>query len=291
MSVPDVPPDEATLALPPRAPSRIETIELALLCEAIYQRYGFDFRRYATASLWRRTLNLLQLEGIATISALQERLLRERALMERFLMNMSVHVTSMFRDPAMFLSFREQVVPLLRTYPSIRIWHAGCSTGEEAYSLAIILEEEHLAEKAKIYATDNNEVLIKAAKQGIYPLSSLREYTKHYIAAGGKRAFSDYYRAKYERAIIETRLRKRIVFAHHDLVSDESFNEFNVIFCRNVMIYFNADLQSHVHRLLYHSMCRFGVLVMGINESPLYADFARHYRGLDEINGIFQRRD
>lgn len=269
---------------------RVEEIELHLLCEGIYRRYGFDFRQYAPASLWRRTKNLMDLEGLPSISALQAKILHDRDMMERFLLNMSINVTSIFRDPDVFLSFRENVVPLLRTYPSIRIWHAGCASGEEVYSLAILLEEEHLAEKTKIYATDINEELIKSAKQGIYPMEMMREYTDNYIKAGGKRSFSHYYRAKYDSVILSPHLRKRIVFAHHNLVADDSFNEFNVIFCRNVLIYFNKDLQNHVHKLLYRSLCRFGVLVLGGNESVGFSPQAKLYKSLDEARSIFQRR-
>ncbi len=268
----------------------VEEIEMDLLCQGIFRCYGFDFRQYSSSSLWRRTKNLMELEGLKTVSALQNRILHDRDTMERFLLNLSVNVTSMFRDPEVFLAFREKVVPILRTYPSIRIWHAGCSSGEEVYSLAIMLEEEHLAEKTKIYATDINEALIKTAKKGIYSLESMRKYTDNYLKAGGKRSFSRYYRAKYDHAILSPELRQRIIFAHHNLVTDESFNEFNVIFCRNVMIYFNQDLQTHVHKLLHKSLCRFGMLVLGTHESMPFSPQAKFYKPLDGTNSIFQRR-
>ena len=268
----------------------LEDIELELLCEGIYKHYGFDFRNYARSSLGRRTQNLMKLEGVNTVSALQNLILHNSAAMERFLLNLSINVTSMFRNPHMYTTFRDKVIPILRTYPSIRIWHAGCASGEEVYSLAILMEEEHLAEKTKIYATDINEELIKSAKAGIYPLSAMKEFSENYMAAGGKRAFSEYYHAKYDNAIFDSRLRERIIFSKHNLVSDGSFNEFNVIFCRNVLIYFNETLQTHVHTLLHQSLCRFGVLVLGSNETTQFSSIAKHYKIMDDEGSVFQRR-
>lgn len=268
----------------------VEDVELDLLCEGIYRHYGFDFRGYARASLRRRTLNLMELEEAQTISALQDKVLHDRQVMERFLLNLSITVTSMFRDPQMYLAFREKVVPILRTYPSIRIWHAGCATGEEVYSLAILLAEEHLAEKATIYATDINELSLKTAKAGIYALNMMQDYTTNYMSAGGKRAFSQYYRAKYDHVIMASSLRKQIVFSRHNLVTDRSFNEFNVIFCRNVMIYFNDALQAQVHDLIYNSLRRFGILVLGSNEGVRQTPKKQLYEVVDEKNCIFQRR-
>jgi chemotaxis protein methyltransferase CheR len=268
----------------------LENIELDLLCEGIYRHYGFDFRNYARSSLGRRTKNLMELEGVKSISALQDLVLHNSAVMERFLLNLSINVTSMFRDPNMYAAFREKVVPILRTYPSIRIWHAGCASGEEVYSLAILMEEEHLGDKTKIYATDINEELIKSAKAGIYPLSAMQEFSENYMAAGGKRAFSEYYHAKYDSAIFSPHLRKRIVFSKHNLVSDSSFNEFNVIFCRNVLIYFNETLTTQVHSLLHQSLCRFGILVLGSNETTEFSSIAKDYKAIDESVSIFQRK-
>ncbi len=278
----------------PRLYSNVETdnltdIELNLLTEAIYAYRGFDFRDYARESLQRRVFNLMELEGLATISALQEKVLHEKSVMERFLLAMSINVTDMFRDPETFLIFREKVIPILRTYPSIRIWHAGCSTGEEVYSLAILLEEEHLIDKTQIYATDINEAVLKTAKQGVYPLSVMQGYTNNYMKAGGKRAFSEYYHASHEHIIFKPSLRDRVVFARHNLVSDASFNEFNVIFCRNVMIYFNENLQNRVNELIYNSLCRFGVLVLGSNESVDFSPRATSYKNIDQSNCIYQR--
>ena len=264
-------------------------IEIDAMADAIYRYHGFDFRHYARESMRRRIFNLLEIEGLPTISSLQNKILHDMEHMERFLLAMSINVTSMFRDPDMFYFFRETVIPILRTYPSIRIWHAGCASGEEVYSLAILLEEEHLAEKAKIYATDINEVAIKKASQGIYPNNSTQEFTDNYLAAGGKKIFSQYYQASYDSVIFKSYLRDKVVFARHNLVSDASFNEFNVIFCRNVLIYFNEELQQKVHRLLLNSLCRFGILVLGSSETVEYSEISNHYKVLDSKNGIFQR--
>jgi len=266
-----------------------DEIEIDLLCEGIFQHYGFDFRQYARSSLKRRVKNLMELEGLATISALQEKILHDEQIMERFLLNLSINVTSLFRDPDLYTSFREKVVPILATYPSIRIWHAGCATGEEVYSMAILLEEEGLADKATIYATDINELVIKKAKAGIFDLSVMREYSSNYIKAGGTRAFSEYYTAKYDHAILRPELRRRIVFSKHNLVTDGSFNEFNVIFCRNVMIYFNSELQGRVHNLLHDSLCRFGMLVLGSKETIQFSSCEDSYKELDVFSHIYQR--
>jgi chemotaxis protein methyltransferase CheR len=269
--------------------SALEEIEIDLLCEGVFQHYGFDFRQYARASLKRRVMHLMSLENLTTISALQDKVLHDPRLMERFLLNLSINVTSMFRDPDMYRTFREKVVPILKTYPSIRIWHAGCSTGEEVYSMAILLEEEGLAEKTKIYATDINEVVIKKAKAGIFSMDVMQEYTNNYQKSGGKRAFSEYYSAKFNHAIISPKIRERIIFSKHNLVTDGSFNEFNVILCRNVMIYFNEQLQSRVHDLIYGSLCRFGVLVLGSKESMQFTPHQLQYKDIDSSNKIYQR--
>lgn len=200
--------------------------------------------------------------------------------MLRLLSDLTIHVTEMFRDPAVFRSFREHVVPLLRTYPFIRIWHAGCSTGEEVYSMAILLKEEGLYDKTRIYATDMNEHVLDSAKGGVFPIERMQTFTRNYQEAGGKEAFSQYYTAKYDSALFHSELKANIVFAQHNLVTDRSFNEFNVIFCRNVMIYFNKELQNHVHSLLYESLSTFGVLALGTKES---ITFTRHADAYEEL--------
>jgi len=255
----------------------LEKIELDCLLEAVFRRYGFDFREYAPASLRRRVSRRLQLEGLPTISSLQERLLRDPEVMERLLLDLSINVTAMFRDPTFYAAFRQKVVSLLRTYPFIRIWHAGCSTGEEVYSMAILLEEEGLLGKSRLYATDINEVVLQQARAGIFPLERMQEYTENYIKAGGKRAFSEYYVAKYDGALFNPSLTEHVVFSQHNLVTDRSFSEFNVILCRNVLIYFDRSLQGKVHRLFYDSLVNFGILGLGGKESLKFSQYEDCY--------------
>lgn len=234
--------------------NELEDIEIALLLEGLYRYYGFDFREYSPASLKRRILERMRAEKIETVSRYQERVLHDAACMERLLLGLSVHVTSMFRDPEFYLSFRRKVVPILKTYPTVRVWHAGCSTGEEVYSMAILLQEEGLARKSLIYATDISHEVLRKAKEGIFPLASMQEYTSNYMKAGGTREFSDYYTAHYDNVIFHPSLKTNVVFAEHNLATDGSFNEFHVILCRNVMIYFNKALQERVHNLIYESL-------------------------------------
>jgi chemotaxis protein methyltransferase CheR len=267
----------------------VDEIELALLLEGIYRRYGFDFREYAPASLRRRIWRRVHAEGLATVSALQDKLLHDPSCMERLLLDLSINVTSMFRDPSFYVRFREQVVPLLRTYPFTRIWVAGCSTGEEVYSLAILLHEEGIYDRARIYATDINESVLERARSGVFPLDKMREYTQNYIKAGGERAFSEYYLAKYDGAQFQRSLVDNVVFAQHNLVSDGSFNEFNVIVCRNVMIYFDRALQDKVHHLFYDSLTMFGVLALGAKESIKFSPFESSYEELDANERLYKK--
>ncbi len=267
----------------------VDEIELGLLLEGVYRRYGFDFREYAPASLRRRVWRRAHAEGVSTISALQDRLLHDPACMERLLLDLSINVTAMFRDPTFYVAVREKVVPLLRTYPFTRIWVAGCSTGEEVYSLAILLLEEGVYERARIYATDINESVLDRARAGVFPLDKMREYTQNYIKAGGQRAFSEYYLAKYDGAQFQRSLVENVVFAQHNLVSDRSFNEFNVIVCRNVMIYFDRALQDRVHRLFYDSLAMFGVLALGAKESIKFSPFEDSYEDLDANERLYKK--
>ncbi|RXZ81531.1 protein-glutamate O-methyltransferase CheR [Paenibacillaceae bacterium] len=266
-----------------------ERIEIELLLEAIFRLYGHDFRNYAYSSIRRRIWHRVQSERLTTISGLQERVLHDQGCMSRLLADMTIHVTEMFRDPEMFRAFREEVVPLLRTYPFIRIWHAGCSTGEEVYSMAILLHEEGLYDKARIYATDTNGDVLNIAREGVFPLDRMQQYTRNYMDAGGKASFSEYYTAKYDSVIIHSFLKKNLVFGQHNLVTDSSFNEFNVIFCRNVMIYFNKQLQDHVHHLLYDSLSVFGVLALGMKESINFSKHADAYENLDRQHRLYRK--
>lgn len=253
----------------PEDPRRaeLERLELSLLLEAIYRCYGFDFRTYAYSSIKRRVLRRLEAEGLPTISSLQEKVLHDQACMERLLLDLTVNVTAMFRDPSFFLALRQEVIPLLRTYPFIRVWHAGCSTGEEVYSLAILFKEEGLYDRTRIYATDVGETLLQAAKEGIYPLAKMQEYTQNYQRAGGGRSFSEYYTARYDGARFDPGLRENVLFSQHNLVTDRSFAEFHLILCRNVMIYFDRSLQERVLALLADSLVNFGILALGRKES------------------------
>jgi chemotaxis protein methyltransferase CheR len=267
----------------------LEEIELALLLEGVFRRYGFDFRQYAPASLRRRVWRRVHAEGLETIAGLTDRLLHEPASMERLLLDLSINVTAMFRDPSFYAAFRRKVVPLLRTYPFTRIWVAGCSTGEEVYSLAILLHEEGVYERTRIYATDINESVLERARAGVFPLDKMREYTHNYINAGGTRAFSEYYVAAYEGAQFQRPLIENVVFAQHNLVSDRSFNEFNVVLCRNVMIYFDRALQERVHALFHESLVHFGILGLGNRESINFSPFAEQYEELDPGEKLYRK--
>ena len=267
----------------------LEKIEIALLLEAIYRQYGFDFRAYAFASLRRRVWKRIEIEALPTISALQERILHDRVVMERLLLDLSINVTAMFRDPDFYVAFRQHVVPLLRTYPFIRLWHAGCATGEEAYSMAILLQEEGLYDRARIYATDINEVVLQKAKEGIFGLDRMQEYTQNYLRAGGTRSFSEYYVAKYDGALITRSLLRNIVFSQHNLVTDHSFAECNVILCRNVLIYFDKTLQARVHKLFYQSLVKFGVLALGNKETLKFSEHEQDYDYLDVREKLYKK--
>ena len=267
----------------------LETIEIQLFLEGIFRYYGFDFRNYALASLKRRIWKTIQSERLTTVSGLQEKILHNPAYLERFLLGVSVNVTTMFRDPSFYISFRNKVVPMLRTYPFIRIWHAGCSTGEEVYSMAILLQEEGLYDRCRIYATDMNEVVLKQAKTGIFSLKKMQEYTQLYHQAGGKKAFSEYYTAAYDNALFRSSIKDNIVFAHHNLATDNSFNEFNVILCRNVMIYFNSYLQERVHKLFHESLGMFGVLGLGHQESLHFTPYEKHYETIESSDKLYRR--
>jgi chemotaxis protein methyltransferase CheR len=281
----------ATAAEESGSADELERLEVELLLEAIHRRYGFDFREYAKASLKRRLWRRIGLERLNSISGLQDKVLHDPACMERLLLDLSINVTAMFRDPTFYVALREQVLPLLHTYPFTRIWVAGCSTGEEVYSLAILLQEEELYARTRIYATDINESVLDRARAGVFPLDKMREYTQNYIKAGGRRAFSEYYLAKYDGAQFQRSLVENVVFAQHNLVSDRSFNEFNVIVCRNVMIYFDRALQDRVHRLFHESLTPLGVLGLGHKESITFSPHADAYEELDPNEKLYRKME
>lgn len=269
--------------------AELEDLEIQLLLEGVHRYYGFDFRGYSLASVKRRIQNFLQEHQLPNVSRLQEKILHEPAYLEQFLLNLAVNNTSMFRDPAFYLAFRTQVVPLLRTYPSIRIWHAGCSTGEEVYSMAILLHEESLYHRCRIYATDLNEATLTQAQSARFALRQMQEYSLLYQQAGGKQQLSDYYAISYDTAVIHSFLRERIVFAGHNLVTDASFNEFNVILCRNVLTYFNSQLQARVHQLFHDSLRRFGILGLGQQESLKFSPYQRCYESVEPQVQLYRR--
>jgi chemotaxis protein methyltransferase CheR len=272
-----------------RASDDLERIEVQVLLEAIYQHYGFDFRGYALGSLKRRLWRRAYAEKVETMSALQDRVLHDPAVMERLLLDLSINVTSMFRDPTFFSALREKVIPLLRTYPYVRIWNAGCSTGEETFSLAILLREEGLYDRTRIYATDINDKVLDRARDGAFPIEKMRLYTENYIRAGGTESFSSYYTSDGGTARFNSDLLDQVVFAQHNLVSDAPFNEFNVIVCRNVMIYFGKKLQDRVHELFYESLDPFGILALGHKESIKFTRFEDRYEALDNPEKLYRK--
>jgi chemotaxis protein methyltransferase CheR len=270
-------------------PTDVEALEIQLLTEAVFASYGFDFRDYAYPSLARRVESIVRAEGLQTVSELQGRLLHDPAAMERFLLAVTVNVTTMFRDPGFYLALRYVVVPLLREHPFIRIWHVGCSTGEEAYSTAILLHEEGLYSRCRIYATDMNENVLAAAKAGIFPPAAVQEFTRNYLLAGGRGEFSEYYTARYGQVIFRHTLAENIVFAQHNLVTDHSFNEFHLVLCRNVMIYFNNALIERVHRLLYASLGPAGILGLGDKESVRFTPHGDCYEEIDGCQRLYRK--
>jgi chemotaxis protein methyltransferase CheR len=267
----------------------LEAVELDLLAEGVYQAYGFDFRRYSRPSLRRRVWRRVEAEGVVTITGLLERVLHDQASMQGLLADLSVNVSAMFRDPGFFRVFRAKVVPVLRTYPFLRVWNAGCSTGEETYSVAILLKEAGLYDRTRIYATDMNSYILEQARSRAYPIAKMREYTANYIQAGGTRSFSEYYVADGDRVVFQPSLAANVVFAQHNLVTDRSFNEFQVILCRNVMIYFDRELQAHVHDLLYDSLAPLGVLGLGSRETLNFTARSDAYEQLDDVERLYRK--
>ena len=267
-----------------------DEIELRLLIEAIYLRYSYDFRDYSKASLKRRVRQAQVQLDCPTLTALQERILHEPPAFMQLLQYLTIPVSEMFRDPSYFLALREQVVPLLHTYPSLKIWVAGCSTGEEVYSLAILLREEGLLERSMIYATDINPHSLEKAEQGIFALDHLRTYTQNYQQSGGKRAFSDYYSAAYDRVLFDKSLRTNVTFADHSLATDSVFAETHLVSCRNVLIYFNRALQDRALGLFHESLCHRGFLGLGSKESLDFSAYAQQFEALLRPERIFRKR-
>jgi len=271
-------------------PTELIDLEIKLLMEGIFQIYGYDFRDYAEASLRRRMIQWLTGSGFATLSIAQSQLLRDAALFETLLRGITVNVSEMFRDPSFFRVLREQVVPYLKTYPFVKIWHAGCASGEEAYSMAILLLEEGLKGRFRIYATDIDGEVIRKAQEGIYPLQELQRFTRNYQQAGGTGSFSDYYTARYDRAILSPALRDNLVFATHNLAVDADFGEMNLILCRNVMIYFNPALKNRVLGLFHNSLATGGFLCLGSKESLEHRQIATLYDEIQPRTQIYRKK-
>lgn len=249
--------------------------ELEEVVHLIRRQYGYDFRDYARASLQRRVIRCMQKAGCMTAFELKYQLTNDSRFFAWFIESLTVNVTEMFRDPSFYKELRNTVLPKLASYPTIKIWHAGCSTGEEVFSMAILLHEAGLLNRARLYATDLNPANLARARQGIVPLQNMKEYTANYIQSGGINDFSMYYTARYENAIIRKEYRKNLVFAVHNLATDQVFNEFQLVCCRNVLIYFNRDLQNRVMTLFGNSLTPRGYMALGMKESLLFSE-ARH---------------
>ena len=267
----------------------IEEIEVGLLLDAIHRRYGYDFRNYTPASLKRRIRNLTVRSSYPSISAMIPPLLANPSFGAKLIYGLSVTVSEMFRDPEFFRTMREQVIPYLKTYPFVRIWHAGCATGEEVYSLAIVLKEENFYDRATIFATDFNDVVLDKARQGIYPLERMKEYTANYQRSGGTGTFARYFRTGYDAAILDHTLKKNIAFANHNLVTDGVFSEMHLVICRNVLIYFNKTLQDQVLRLFHESLVHGGILALGSKESIQFNQVADKFKPLSGKWKIYQK--
>ncbi|RAU81833.1 CheR family methyltransferase [Pontibacter arcticus] len=263
--------------------------EAETLIKEIHATYGYDFSGYARASVYRRIKRFLTNKELASIAELRTNLFQDSYFFENFLQEVTVNVTEMFRDPEFFLSLRTNVLPILSTYPFIKIWDAGCSTGEELISLAILLEEEGLLNRTKIYATDINQKVLKQAKEGIYPAAQMPTYTAAYYAAGGKQEFSSYYSSNYGNVKFHASLLKNVVFYPHNLATDSSFNEFHLILCRNVLIYFNRELQERVYALFDQSLVSLGYLGLGKKESLSMSPFSRLYNFVDKEQRIYRK--
>lgn len=267
-----------------------ENIEIELFLQAIYLKFGYDFRNYGKAHIKRRVRHRLSVSDFNNVSELIHRILHDPVFYQEILQDLSITVTEMFRDPDFYLAVRKEVVALLKTYPFIKIWHAGCATGEEVYSMAILLKEEGLLKRSQIYATDFNHMALQKARNGIYPIDRIKEYTQNYQKSGGKASFSDYYNARYESVILNESLKENIVFADHNLVTDGVFGEMNLVICRNVMIYFDKDLQNKVIKLFYDSLVAGGFLCLGSKESLRFASLARKFEVTTEQQKIYRKK-
>lgn len=259
------------------------------LINSVRDRYGYDFSQYAETSIKRRIAHFMQSQRIIDIEFLKDKLLSDESMFEAFVQGMSVTVTQMFRDPMFFKSLRHFALKRLSTYPIIKIWIAGCATGEEVYSVAILLHEIGILDRSLIYATDINQQSLQIAKQGIYSIDGIKKYTANYIASGGTDSFSSYYQAKFDSVLMDKSLRKNIIFSQHNLTADGSFNEFQLILCRNVMMYFKRVMQNQIVTLFHESLCNFGLLGLGDKESLMFIDTIKLFAEIDKRQKIYMK--
>lgn len=266
-----------------------DSVERHLLLEGIYLKYGYDFRQYSEVSLGRRVEQIMKSLDYQTEVDLLAALLKDQALFHRVLPTFTITTSELFRDPNFYLSLRKNVIPVLKTYANLNIWIAGCSTGEEVHSLAILLSEEGLLERSTIFATDINTHALRAAKDGIYTLDSIKDFTRNYVNAGGHGSPSDYYTADYNRARMRSFLRENVVFAEHNLATDGVFIAAHLILCRNVLIYFNRELQDRALGLFHQSLASRCFLALGSKETTRFSEFADNFQCLDKENKIYQK--
>jgi chemotaxis protein methyltransferase CheR len=265
----------------------VESLQYQDLLESIKVVYGYDFTEYAPASVRRRIDHFMQTRKIDTVHSLNRMILADERTCEEFIQEISVTVTEMFRDPTFYKSLRERVMQRLATYPFIKVWVAGCATGEEVYSVAIVLKEAGLLDRSLIYATDINQKSLLKAKDGLFQAQNMQRYTMNYQQSGGSRSFSEYYKANYNSVLLDKSLKQNLVFAPHNLAIDKAFNEFQLILCRNVLIYFNQRLQNKVIDLFYESLCSFGILCLGNKESLLFSDKHNDFEEIDRRERIY----
>jgi len=267
-----------------------EDIEVSLLLEALYLRYGYDFRKYRRASVKRQIKRRVEADGLNSIAEMMHRALFDESYFEDMVLSMTVNVTEMFRDPPFFKAIVEKVFPALPKKSPLKLWHAGCSTGEEVYSLTILLKENGLLQRTQLYATDINEAALESAREGVIELKQMREYTGNYQMSGGQQSFSDYYSAAHNSAIIDRSLLKKVLFTDHNLVTDGVFGEMDLIICRNVLIYFSKELQEKVFRLFLDSLTEDGFLGLGSKESLDFSDCKEAFEAIDGRKRIFRRK-
>lgn len=269
--------------------NEIKVIEIDLLIEAIFKRYGHNLRLYARASIERRLRQFILHTDFKSLSEMIPNILYDEEFFHKLISYISVPVTEMFRDPYVYRTLREKVIPILRTWPHIKIWHAGCATGEEVYSLAIVLKEEGIYQKAIIYATDFNDEVLARARGGIYEASKMKKASSNYLHAGGTALFSQYYHSNHNAVVMDNSLKERITFANHNLAIDQVFGEMHLIFCRNVIIYFNRELQNRTLTLLTESLVHGGLLVLGSKEDIQFTDVNDSYQVLDSKAKIYKK--